>query len=39
MNFTAKQLKRVALKLGYRVKEGKEHALIYSELGLSQEAA
>jgi hypothetical protein len=34
MNLTAKQLKKVALKLGYRIKEGKKHLLIYGELGL-----
>ncbi len=34
MNLTAKQLKKVALKLGYRIKEGKKHVLVYSESGL-----
>jgi len=34
MNLTAKQLKRVALKLGYQIKEGKKHLLVYSESGL-----
>jgi len=34
MNLTAKQLKKVALKLGYRIKEGKKHLLVYSESGL-----
>jgi hypothetical protein len=34
MNLTAKQLKKVALKLGYRVKEGKKHLLVYGESGL-----
>ena len=34
MNLTAKQLRKVALKLGYRVKEGKKHMLVYSESGL-----
>jgi hypothetical protein len=34
MNLTGKQLKKVALKLGYRVKEGKKHLLVYSESGL-----
>lgn len=31
MRLTAKQLKKVALKLGYRIKEGKRHLLVYSE--------
>jgi hypothetical protein len=31
MNLTAKQLKKAALKLGYRIKEGKKHLLTYSE--------
>jgi predicted RNA binding protein YcfA (HicA-like mRNA interferase family) len=31
MNITAKQLKKVALKLGYRIKEGAKHSLVYSE--------
>lgn len=34
MNLTAKQLKKVAIKLGYRIKEGKKHLLVYSESGL-----
>jgi hypothetical protein len=34
MNLTAKQLKKVALKLGYRIKEGKKHLLVYDEAGL-----
>ncbi|MBI4963638.1 MAG: hypothetical protein HY913_10205 [Desulfomonile tiedjei] len=34
MNLTAKQLKKVALKLGYRIKEGNKHLLGYSESGL-----
>ena len=34
MNFTARQLKKVALKLGYRVKDGHKHLLIYGESGL-----
>jgi len=34
MNLTAKQLKKVALKLGYRIKEGKKHVLVYGESGL-----
>jgi len=34
MNLTAKHLKKLALKLGYRVKEGKKHLLIYDESGL-----
>jgi len=34
MNLTAKQLRKVALKLGYRIKEGKKHLLVYGELGL-----
>jgi predicted RNA binding protein YcfA (HicA-like mRNA interferase family) len=34
MNLTAKQLKKVALKLGYQVKEGKKHLLVLSESGL-----
>ena len=29
MSYTAKQLIRVAQKLGYAVKEGKKHTLIY----------
>ncbi|MBI5569147.1 MAG: type II toxin-antitoxin system HicA family toxin [Desulfomonile tiedjei] len=34
MNLTARQLKKVALKLGYRIKEGNKHLLVYSESGL-----
>jgi predicted RNA binding protein YcfA (HicA-like mRNA interferase family) len=34
MNLTAKQLKKVALKLGYEIREGKKHLLIYSGSGL-----
>ena len=34
MNLSAKQLKRVALKLGYRIKDGKKHLLVYGESGL-----
>jgi hypothetical protein len=34
MNLTARQFKKIALKLGYRVKEGKKHLLIYGESGL-----
>lgn len=34
MNLTSKHLKKVALKLGYRVKEGKKHLLVYSDSGL-----
>ena len=34
MNFTSKQLRKVARKLGYRIKEGKKHLLLYSESGL-----
>jgi predicted RNA binding protein YcfA (HicA-like mRNA interferase family) len=34
MNLTAKQFQKVALKLGYRIKEGKKHVLIYTESGL-----
>ncbi|HTY22597.1 MAG TPA: type II toxin-antitoxin system HicA family toxin [Desulfomonilaceae bacterium] len=31
MNLTAKQLKKVAHRLGYQVKEGKKHSLIYGQ--------
>lgn len=34
MNLTAKQMKKVALKLGYQIKEGKKHLLVYSESGI-----
>ncbi len=34
MNFTSKQLRKVARKLGYRIKEGRKHLLLYSESGL-----
>ncbi|MGB6068351.1 MAG: hypothetical protein WBG50_26375 [Desulfomonilaceae bacterium] len=34
MNLTAKQMRKVALKLGYRIKEGKKHLLVYGESGL-----
>ncbi len=34
MNLTAKQLKKAALKLGYNVKEGKKHLLVYNSSGL-----
>jgi hypothetical protein len=34
MKLTAKQLKRVALKLGYRVKDGRKHLLVYNASGL-----
>jgi hypothetical protein len=34
MNLTARQLTKVALKLGYRIKEGKKHLLVYSESSL-----
>lgn len=34
MNLTARQLRNVARKLGYRIKEGKKHLLLYGELGL-----
>jgi hypothetical protein len=34
MNLTAKQLKKVALKLGYRIKERKKHLLVYGESAL-----
>jgi hypothetical protein len=34
MNITAKQLRKVAVRLGYKTKEGKKHLLIYSESGL-----
>ena len=34
MNLTAKQMKKVALKLGYHIKEGKKHVPVYSESGL-----
>ena len=34
MTLTAKQLKRVALKLGYSVKEGSKHSLVYTAHGL-----
>jgi len=34
MNLTARQLRSVARKLGYRIKEGKKHLLLYSESGL-----
>ncbi len=34
MNFTSKQLRKVARKLGYRIKEGRRHLLLYSESGL-----
>lgn len=34
MNLTAKQMRKVALKLGYRVKEGKKHLLVYGKSGL-----
>ncbi|MEW6530925.1 MAG: type II toxin-antitoxin system HicA family toxin [Thermodesulfobacteriota bacterium] len=34
MNLTSRQLKKVAVKLGYHIKEGKKHLLIYSESGL-----
>ena len=34
MNLTAKQMKKVALKLGYQIKEGKKHLLVYSQAGL-----
>jgi predicted RNA binding protein YcfA (HicA-like mRNA interferase family) len=30
MNLTGKHLSKVALKLGYSVREGKKHLLIYS---------
>ncbi len=33
MNLTAKQLKKAALKLGHRIKEGKKHTLIYGDFG------
>jgi hypothetical protein len=31
MNLTARQLRNVARKLGYRIKEGKKHLLLYSQ--------
>ncbi len=34
MNLTAKQMRKVALKLGYQIKEGKKHLLVCSEAGL-----
>jgi len=34
MNLTARQLRKVALKLGFRIKEGKKHLLVYSDSGL-----
>jgi hypothetical protein len=34
MNLAARQFRKVALKLGYRIKEGKKHLLLYSESGL-----
>ena len=34
MNLTAKQLKKLALKLGYGVKEGKKHLIVFTESGL-----
>ncbi len=34
INLTARQLKKVALKLGYQVKEGKKHLLVFSDTGL-----
>jgi hypothetical protein len=34
MNLTSKQLRKVALKLGYQIREGKKHLLIYGESGL-----
>jgi predicted RNA binding protein YcfA (HicA-like mRNA interferase family) len=33
MNLTAKQMKKVALKLGYKIKEGKKHLLVYGAAG------
>ena len=30
MNLTARHLSKVALKLGYHIKEGSKHVLIYS---------
>jgi hypothetical protein len=29
MNLTARQLKKAARKLGYQIKEGKKHVLVY----------
>ncbi len=34
MNLSGKQLKKVALKLGYEIKEGKKHVLVFTESGL-----
>lgn len=34
MNLTAKQLKKVAVKLGFQIREGKKHLLVYSASGL-----
>jgi hypothetical protein len=34
MNLTARHLRNVARKLGYRIKEGKKHLLLYSQSGL-----
>ncbi|MFA6223429.1 MAG: type II toxin-antitoxin system HicA family toxin [Desulfomonilaceae bacterium] len=34
MNLTARQLKKVARKLGYQIKEGKKHVLVYGVSGL-----
>lgn len=33
MNYTGKHLKRVALKLGYVVVEGKKHSRVYDAAG------
>jgi len=34
MNLTAKHLSKVALKLGFRIREGKKHLLVLSESGV-----
>jgi hypothetical protein len=34
MNLTARQFRKVALKLGFLVKEGKKHLLVYGDAGL-----
>ena len=34
MNLTAKQMRKVALELGYQIKEGKKHLFVYGESGI-----
>jgi len=34
MNLTSKRLRQVAYKLGYRIKEGKKHLLVYGQSGI-----